>query len=156
MQFSQTLSVISSTDWEKNHWRDETSPAFWVWARFAGSIFILPNTARSWYSVELHYWGMALLGLCMTNPVSWGKKGSASVRQLGVPSPRNYFKLFYFMKQLKKQRPKKRLRVSLGGHVKDRRPVKAVNLTLVSELVLREDAVMISAFPFSVYLRVEI
>ncbi len=25
--------------------------AFWVWARFAGSIFILPNTARSWYSV---------------------------------------------------------------------------------------------------------
>ncbi len=51
MQCSQTLSVISSTDWEKNHWSDETSPAFWVWARFAGSIFILPNTARSWNSV---------------------------------------------------------------------------------------------------------
>ncbi len=50
MQCSQTLSVITSTDWEKNHWSDETSPAFWVWARFAGSIFILPNTARSWYS----------------------------------------------------------------------------------------------------------
>ena len=52
MQCSQTLSVISSTDWEKNHWSNETSPAFWVWARFEGSIFILPNTARSWYSVE--------------------------------------------------------------------------------------------------------
>jgi hypothetical protein len=51
MQCSQTLSVISSTDWEKNHWSHETSPAFWVWARFAGSIFILPNTARSWYSI---------------------------------------------------------------------------------------------------------
>jgi hypothetical protein len=28
MQCSQTLSIISSTDWEKNHWSDETSPAF--------------------------------------------------------------------------------------------------------------------------------
>jgi hypothetical protein len=37
------------------------------------------------------------------------------------------------------------------GHVKDRRPVTAVNLTLASELVLRKDAVMISAL-FSVYL----
>ncbi len=52
MQCSQTLSIISSKDWEKNHWSDETSPAFWVWALFAGSIFILPNTARSWYSVD--------------------------------------------------------------------------------------------------------
>jgi hypothetical protein len=47
MQCSQTLSVISSTDWEKNRWSGETSPAFEFWARFAGSIFILPNTARS-------------------------------------------------------------------------------------------------------------
>ncbi len=45
MRCSQTLSNISSTDWEKNHWSDETSPAFWVWARFAGSIFILPNSS---------------------------------------------------------------------------------------------------------------
>ncbi len=36
---------------EKEHSSDETSPVFWVWARFAGSIFILPDTARSWYSV---------------------------------------------------------------------------------------------------------
>ncbi len=28
MQCRQTLSVISSTDWEKNHWSHETSPAF--------------------------------------------------------------------------------------------------------------------------------
>ncbi len=49
MLCSQTLSVISSRDWEKNHWSDKTSPAFWFWARFAGSIFILLNTARSWY-----------------------------------------------------------------------------------------------------------
>jgi hypothetical protein len=58
MQCSQTLSVISSADWEKNHWSHETSLAFWVWARFAGSIFILPNTARSWYSVQYHTGGL--------------------------------------------------------------------------------------------------
>ncbi len=52
MQCIQTLSVISSTDWEMNHWSNETSPAFWVWARFAGFIFFLPNTARPWYSVS--------------------------------------------------------------------------------------------------------
>ncbi len=52
MQCSQTLSIISSMDWEKNPWSDETSSSFWVWALFAGSIFILPNTARSWYSVH--------------------------------------------------------------------------------------------------------
>jgi hypothetical protein len=28
MQCSQTLSVIISTDWEENHWSNETSPAF--------------------------------------------------------------------------------------------------------------------------------
>jgi hypothetical protein len=28
MQWSQTLSVISTTDWEKNHWSYETSPHF--------------------------------------------------------------------------------------------------------------------------------
>ncbi len=54
MQCSQTFSVIISTDWEKNHRSNETSPAFWVLARFAGSILILPNTARSWYSAELN------------------------------------------------------------------------------------------------------
>ncbi len=52
MQCSQNLSIISSMDWEKNHWSNETSPAFWVWARFAGSIFILPNTARSCNTVQ--------------------------------------------------------------------------------------------------------
>ncbi len=33
---------------------DETSPVFWVWARFAESIFFLPNTANYWYSVCVH------------------------------------------------------------------------------------------------------
>ncbi len=55
MQCSQTLSVISSTDWEKNHWSDETSPAFWVWARFAGTfsfckIQLALDTVYRWYS----------------------------------------------------------------------------------------------------------
>jgi hypothetical protein len=31
----------------KDHSSEETSPVFWVRARFAGSIFISPNTARS-------------------------------------------------------------------------------------------------------------
>ncbi len=69
MQCSQTLSVISSTDWEKNHWSDETSPAFWVWARFAGSIFILPNTARSWYSAHFRY--LSTIPYSCSSIISW-------------------------------------------------------------------------------------
>ncbi len=47
----------------KDHSSDETLPVFWVWAPFAGSIFILPNTARSWYSVYRHIYIFFILGV---------------------------------------------------------------------------------------------